>query len=66
MFYSSAVRRPDFHSVDEFRYLYGVDLIELRTLFYDCKMCCDQIGKVPFLSQILAIRLRDLFDHKEL
>ena len=35
LFYSSAIRSPDFHSVKtEFRYLYGVDSIKLRTLFY--------------------------------
>ena len=34
LFYSSAVQRPDFHSVTEFQYLYRVDSIELRTLFY--------------------------------
>ena len=35
LFYSSAIRRPDFHSVNrEFLYLYGVDSIELKTLFY--------------------------------
>ena len=42
LFYSSAIWRPDFRSVKtEFRYLYGVDSIELRTLFYLWKMCCD-------------------------
>ena len=41
LFYSSAVWRPDFHSVAEFRYLYLVDLIKLRHLFYRWKMCCD-------------------------
>ena len=42
LFYSYAIWRPNFHSVKtEFRYLYGVDSIELRTLFYLWKMCCD-------------------------
>ena len=40
LFYSSAIWRPDFRSVNrEFRYLYGVDSIELKTLFYRWKMC---------------------------
>ena len=35
LFYSSTIQRPDFHSVKtKFRYEYGVDSIELRTLFY--------------------------------
>ena len=37
-FYSSAIRRPDFHSVNrEFRYLYGVDSIELKKLILPLK-----------------------------
>ena len=40
LFYSSAIWRPDFRSVNrEFWYLYGVDSIELKTLFYRWKMC---------------------------
>ena len=41
LFYSSAIQKPDFYPVTKFRYLYGVHLIELRTLFYHWKMCCD-------------------------
>ena len=82
LFYSSAIWRPDFCSVKtEFRYLYGVDSIELRTLFYLWKMCRDhhwhwkntksksETRKCQFcwyLTCILTIRLSDFFDHKEL
>ena len=42
LFYSSAKWRPGFHSVKtEFRFIYRVDSIELRTLFYLWKMCFD-------------------------
>ena len=38
LFYSSDIWRPDFSSVNrEFRNLYGVDSIELKTLFYRWK-----------------------------
>ena len=76
MFYSTALQRPDFHSVTEFRYLYGVDSIKL---FYRWKKTPwsfltikNTINKAEsrryrfywYLRQILTIRLRDLFDHK--
>ena len=82
LFYSSAIWRPDFRSVkSEFRYLYGVDSIELKTLFYHWKMCRDyhwhwkntksksESRKCQFcwyLTCIWTIRLRDFFDHQEL
>ena len=82
LFYSSAIWRPNFHSVKtEFRYLYGVDSIELRTLFYLWKMCRDHHWHWKntksksegrrcqfcwYLTCILTIRLRDFFDHQEL
>ena len=34
LFYSVAALMPDLHPVAEFRYLYGVDLIEVKPLFY--------------------------------
>ena len=82
LFYSSAIWKPDFLSVKtEFRYLYGVDSIELRTLFYLWKMCPDhhwhwkntksksESRRCQFcwyLTCILTIKLRDIFDHQEL
>ena len=80
LFYSSAIWRPDFHSVKtEFGYLYGVDSIELRTLFYLWKMCCDHHWHWKntksksrrcqfcwYLTCILTIRLRDFIDYQEL
>ena len=82
LFYSFAIWSPDFRSVKtEFRYLYGVDSIELRTLFYLWKMCRDHHwhwkntkSKIEsrrcqfcwYLTCILTIRLRDFFDHQKL
>ena len=34
LLYSVTVCMPDFHSVVEFRYIYEVNLIEAKTLFY--------------------------------
>ena len=77
LIYSSAIWRPDFYYVKtEFRYLYGVDSIELRTLFYIWKMCRDhhwhwkntksksESRRCQFcwyLTCILTIRLGDFF-----
>ena len=57
LFYSSAVQRPDFHSVAKFWYLYGVDSIELRTLFYRWKCAViifynEKIQKINLIAKI--------------
>ena len=82
LFYSSAIWRPDFRSVKkEFRYLYGVDSIELRTLFYLWKMSRDhhwhrkntksksESRRCQFcwyFTCIITIRLGDFFDQQKL